>query len=83
MLENVCAWMAVLLGLAAAVLWLRASRIRVPPFPGVGLDSSPEVFEPVRQALAKGADLNARAAAVTAAAVVLQALSLGLHQVGR
>lgn len=82
MWESVFAWLAIGGGLVAAVLWLAASLVRVPPFPGVGLDSGPEVFEPVRHALVGGARLNAWAAGATAGATLLQAASLTAHQLG-
>ena len=80
--ESVFAWLAIGAGLVAAVLWLAASLVKVPPFPDVGLDSHSGVFEPVRQAIGRASRWNAWAAGVTAGAVLLQALSLLAHQVG-
>ncbi len=82
MWEGVFAWLAVGVGLIAAGLWLIASLVKVPPFPGVGLDSGPHVFEPVRRPIARAAALNAWAAGVTAVAVFLQAASLAAHRFG-
>ena len=82
MLESVFAWLAIGTGLMAALLWLAASLVQVPPFPGVGLDSGPEVFEPFRRSVSTAAGLNAWAAGVTAGAVLLQAASLVAHRIG-
>ena len=82
MWESVFAWAAIGTGLMAALLWLAASLVRVPPFPAVGLDSGPEVFEPVRRSIATAAGLNAWAAGVTAGAALLQAASLVAHRLG-
>lgn len=82
MWESVFGWLAAGAGLLAAVMWLLASLVRVPPFPDVGFDSTSEVFEPVRQALAKGSSRNAWAAGVTAGAVLLQAAALAAHRLG-
>ena len=50
------------MALAAAILWLLASWVRIPPFPDVGFDSDSSVFEPVRGALVRSSRLNAWAA---------------------
>ena len=83
MWEQAFAWLTIGAGLLAAGLWLVASRLRVPPFPDVGLDSGSEVFAPVHDALSRGARWNAWAAGVTAGAALLQAASLTMHQLGR
>ena len=81
MWESALQWAAIVTGLLSAALWLWASTTRIPPFPDVGADSGSEVFEPVRQALVRGATINAWAAGVTALAVLAQALSLALHAI--
>lgn len=62
----------------AAWLWWRACRVEVPPFPDVGLGSGSWVFEPVRKAIARSAQLNARAALASALAAFCAAVGFCL-----
>jgi hypothetical protein len=60
----------------AAVFWFWASATRIPPFPDVGLDSSSDVFDPVRNALRKANQLNAVAAFFSGVAALVAAIVL-------
>ena len=61
-ISNVSGAIGAIASLAAAILWLWASRVEIPPFPDVGWDSDSKVFDPIRDAFAKSARLNAWAA---------------------
>lgn len=58
----------------AAVLWLLSFMVVLPRFPDVGWDSSGEVFDPVQNALAKSARLNAWAAGAACVAAICAAV---------
>lgn len=93
MWEGVFAWAAVAVGLAAALLWLRACFVRVIYKPVVdehGWTSAATTREDGKGhqidpfATADRANTwNAWAAGVTAGAALLQAASLAAHQLGR
>jgi hypothetical protein len=77
--ETVASGIAATFSLVAAVLWWQASRISIPPFPDVGLDSYSIVFEPVRNALAEGARRNAAAALVSGLAAAAACVAFITH----
>jgi ABC-type antimicrobial peptide transport system permease subunit len=60
----------------AAAFWLQASRVPMPPFPDVGLDSVSSVFDPVRDALKTASRLNTRAAVFSGVAALAFGVAL-------
>jgi hypothetical protein len=69
----------VVFAFAAAIAWLEASLVRIPPFPDVGFNSYSSVFEPVRTALRATSRRNALAAALSCVAALAGALTSLCH----
>ncbi len=75
MLKRLVDILSAVAALVAAGLWWWASRVPIPPFPDVGLDSHSGVFDPVWNTLSTGSRRNAWAARTAALAAALQAIS--------
>jgi len=64
-------------GIAAAIVWYMASRIKLPPM--VSYYGAPPENDPFFQALKKGASLNARAALLAAISAICAAISFAYN----
>ncbi len=78
-LEDLATLVGAVASLIAAGLWLWASMVSMPPFPSVGLDSNPTVFEPVRTALRHSSRINAWAAFFSGVAALAATIAFGAH----